>query len=148
MAVCLSTVLSASTLPVDKAQTATTADTNLVVVTGYCNCGECCGWRKRWFFFGAPVYNYGKSKGKPKKVGRTVTGTTAKHGTIAADPKVFKFGTKLFVPGYGTGTVEDVGGSIKGKHIDVWFPTHEQAREWGNRQLPVETLKEETTPAL
>jgi 3D (Asp-Asp-Asp) domain-containing protein len=80
-------------------------------------------------------------KGKPKAVGRTARGTTAKTGTVAADPKVFPFGTRLEIPGYGTGVVEDVGGSIKGRHIDVWFPTHEEAVRWGRRELAVKRLK-------
>jgi len=115
-------------------------DPRAVLVTGYCNCGQCCGWTRRWFGLGAPTYNYGKMKGKPKKVGITASGKRAKHGTIAADPRIFPFGTRLFVPGYGTGTVEDVGGAIKGRHIDAWFPSHEEARRWGTRKLIVEEL--------
>ena len=96
------------------------------------------GWRRNWFGFGEPVYNYGKLKGKPKKIGVTASGTKAKRGTIAADPRLYPMGTHLYVPGYGAGTVEDVGGAIKGRHIDVWFPTHEEARRWGVRKLKVE----------
>lgn len=107
------------------------------MTTGYCNCGKCCSWRKKWFFFGEPVYNYGKLQGKPKKVGVTAKGTTAHIGTIAADPSVWKFGTKLSVPGYGDGVVEDIGGAIKGRHIDLWFPTHAEAIRWGVRWLRV-----------
>ncbi len=116
-------------------------DPTLVLVTGYCNCGKCCGWKRNWFGFGEPVYDYGPLKGKPKKIGVTATGTRAKKGTIAADPKVYPFGTRLRVPGYGFGTVEDVGGSIRGRHIDVWFPSHAEARRWGARWLKVETVK-------
>ena len=111
-----------------------------VLVTGYCSCGTCCGWRLSWFGFGPPVYTYGPSKGQRKKVGVTARGTMARHGTVAADPKVFPFGTRLQIPGYGTGVVEDVGGSIKGRHIDVWFPTHETALLWGRRNLKVVPL--------
>ena len=117
------------------------ADPTLVLVTGYCNCGKCCGWKRNWFGFGEPVFDYGPMKGKPKKIGITATGTRAKKGTIAADPKVYPFGTHLRVPGYGVGTVEDVGGSIKGRHIDVWFPSHAEARRWGARWLKVETVR-------
>lgn len=113
------------------------ADTNLVMTTGYCSCGQCCSWRKRWILFGQPVYNYGSLKGKPKKVGVTARGTKAHIGTIAADPSVWKFGTRLSVPGYGEGVVEDVGGAIKGRHIDLWFPTHAEAIRWGVRWLKV-----------
>ena len=117
------------------------ADPTLVLVTGYCNCGKCCGWKRNWFGFGEPVYNYGPMKGKPKKIGITATGTRAKLGTIAADPKVYPFGSHLRVPGYGAGTVEDVGGAIKGRHIDIWFPSHAEARRWGARWLKVETIR-------
>lgn len=115
-------------------------DKSLVMVTGYCNCGKCCGWKRSWFGFGAPVYDYGKLKGKPKKVGITATGKKAKMGTIAADPKVFKFGTKMTIPGYGEGVVEDIGGAIKGKHIDLWFPSHEAAKKWGVKYIPLSKL--------
>ena len=112
-------------------------DPTLVLVTGYCNCEKCCGWKKSWFGFGGPVYDYGPMKGKPKKVGVTASGTTAHHGTIAADTKVFKMGTRLNVPGYGVGTVEDVGGAIKRRHIDIWFPSHLDAIKWGRKWLKV-----------
>ena len=111
-----------------------------VLVTGYCNCGTCCGWRYSWFGLGPPVYTYGPSKGRRKEVGVTARGTTARHGTVAADPRVFPFGTRLQIPGYGTGVVEDVGGSIKGRHIDVWFSSHETALLWGRRNLKVTPL--------
>ena len=116
-------------------------DDGLVLVTGYCNCEQCCGWKRSWFGFGRPVYTYGPMKGQPKEVGRTARGTVAKKGTVAADPNVFPFGTRLAIPGYGTGVVEDVGGSIKGRHVDVWFPTHEEARRWGRRELAVKPVK-------
>ena len=116
-------------------------DEHELLVTGYCNCGKCCGWRKKWFFFGEPVYNYGKMKGRPKKVGVTASGAVAAKGTIAADPAVYPFGTKIEIPGYGSGFVQDVGGSIKGAHIDIWFPSHMEALAWGARKLKVKVEK-------
>ncbi len=118
-------------------RTTPVANSSLIRVTGYCNCEKCCGWKRSWFGFGPPVYTYGKMKGKVKKVGITATGTRARHGTIAADPKVFPFGTRLEVPGYGVGVVEDIGGAIQGNHIDIWFPTHQAALRWGSRNLRV-----------
>ena len=111
-----------------------------LLATGYCNCGECCGWEPD--ANGEPVYNYGAMKGRAKEVGRTSTGTMARFGTIAADPKRFKAGTRIYVPGYGLGRVEDVGGAIKGDHLDLWFPTHEEARRWGSRRLTARIIKE------
>lgn len=113
----------------------------LVLTTGYCNCGKCCGWKRSWFGFGSPVYSYGRLKGRPKKVGITASGTKAHHGTIAADLKLYPMGTHLNVPGYGKGVVEDIGGAIKGQHIDLWFPTHEEAKRWGKRWLKIDVLR-------
>lgn len=123
-------------------QTATNAvRTVTLLVTGYCNCSKCCGWEMRGFWWWRkPVYAYGPLKGKRKQVGVTASGKTARHGTIAADPKVFKFGTKMRVPGYGTGVVQDVGGAIKGQHIDIWFSDHTKAKRWGKRRLNVQIL--------
>lgn len=115
-----------------------------LLVTGYCNCEKCCGWRKRWWLFGGPVYNYGKMKGQPKKVGLTASGSVAEMGTIAADPAMYPFGTRMAVPGYGVGTVRDIGGAIKGTHIDIWFPSHKAAIEWGTRKIKVKVAKSAT----
>ena len=112
-----------------------------LLVTGYCNCGKCCGWRKKWFFFGVPVYDYGRMRGSPKKVGVTASGSRAMKGTIAADPAVYPFGTKMHVPGYGAGIVQDIGGAIKGAHIDIWFPSHDEALAWGARRVKVKVAK-------
>ncbi|MBQ4422443.1 MAG: 3D domain-containing protein, partial [Schwartzia sp.] len=80
--------------------------------------------------------------GKPKKVGVTAFGAVAAKGTIAADPAVYPFGTKIEIPGYGAGIVQDIGGSIKGAHIDIWFPSHEEALAWGVRKLKVKVEKD------
>jgi 3D (Asp-Asp-Asp) domain-containing protein len=48
-----------------------------------------------------------------------------------------KFGSVVRVPGYGRAVVADRGGSIKGNRLDVLFPTHNQALEWGVRKLKV-----------
>lgn len=109
-----------------------------ILVTGYCNCEKCCSWTRQ--ADGTAVYNYGKLKGKPKRVGVTARGTVARHGTVAADLRYYRYGVKLDIPGYGIGVVEDVGGKIKGRHIDVWFPTHEEALKWGARWLKVEPV--------
>ena len=123
-------------------------ETRVLRVTGYCNCGKCCGWRNKWLFFGEPVYSYGKMKGSPKKVGLTASGKVAAKGTIAADPSVFPFGTKMTIPGYGLGIVQDIGGSVKGTHIDIWFPSHKEAVAWGTRKVKVKVVRASTEPRL
>ncbi|MEM9017350.1 MAG: 3D domain-containing protein, partial [Verrucomicrobiota bacterium] len=97
--------------------------------TGYCKCGDCCGWHRNLLM--QPVYSYGPQKGQRKKVGVTASGTKAQPGTIAADTDVFPFGTMMKIPGYGWGTVEDRGGAIKGERIDLFFKSHKEALEWG-----------------
>jgi 3D (Asp-Asp-Asp) domain-containing protein len=59
-------------------------------------------------------------------------------GTIAADTKHYPFGTRMFVPGYGWGIVEDRGRKIKGPdRIDLYFNSHEDARQWGKKKVRV-----------
>ena len=106
-------------------------------VTGYCECGKCCNWKRSWLRLGKPVIASGPSKGQAKDVGITASGTRAKRGTIAADTSVFPMGTVLYVPGYGYGRVEDRGGAIKGNRLDLFFDSHQQALTWGRQQLNV-----------
>ena len=108
-----------------------------MTVTGYCDCGDCCGWERSWLRLGTPVYSSGPNKGKPKAVGVTATGTETRHGTAAVDRRRWAFGTVFHVPGYGYARAEDTGGAIKGNHIDLWFPSHDAALRWGRRTLTV-----------
>ncbi len=59
---------------------------------------------------------------------------------VAADPKVLPMGSMISVPGYADGEVVpvlDKGGAIKGRRLDVLYPTHEIARKWGVQKVPV-----------
>ncbi len=59
---------------------------------------------------------------------------------VAADTTVLPYGSMLSIPGYDADRIVpvlDCGGAIKGEHIDVLFPTHEEAMEWGVKMLPV-----------
>ena len=109
-----------------------------MVVTAYCPCGECCGWKRNWL--GIPVYTSGHLKGKRKQVGITADGTRARVGTIAADLSRYPFGTQMYVPGYGWGVVHDTGSDIKGNHIDVFFFKHYEALNWGRKVLEVKVV--------
>ncbi len=111
-----------------------------MTVTAYCSCGKCCGWRRNWY--ARPVYSYGAQAGKPKAVGVCADGTKARGGTIAADTAHYAFGTRMYVPGYGYGTVHDRGGKIKGPaRIDLFFSSHREALRWGRQQLDVVVLE-------
>ncbi|MFG0260404.1 MAG: 3D domain-containing protein [Phycisphaerales bacterium JB041] len=59
---------------------------------------------------------------------------------VAADTRLFPFGSMLSVEGYDEGNIVPVldrGGAIKGHHIDLLMPTHKQARQWGVKRMPV-----------
>ncbi|MBO1624575.1 3D domain-containing protein [Bacillus arachidis] len=56
---------------------------------------------------------------------------------IAVDPKVIRLGTKVFVEGYGEAIAGDTGGDIKGKRIDVLFPTEREAIRWGRKTVKI-----------
>jgi 3D (Asp-Asp-Asp) domain-containing protein len=84
-------------------------------VTAYCPCSKCCGkWSDGMTASGAPV-----------------------KGKLIAAPKDIPFGTWLNVPGYGWAEVKDRGGSIKGKRLDVFFESHQEAMNWGVQYLEI-----------
>ena len=67
----------------------------------------------------------------------TSTGTTVRVGTVAVDPRVIPYGTRMFIlcnDGsyiYGIGTAEDCGGAIKNKRLDLYFPTDAECVQFG-----------------
>jgi 3D (Asp-Asp-Asp) domain-containing protein len=69
--------------------------------------------------------------------GSTATGLPVGWGVVAVDPSVIPLGTRLSIPGYGQGVAADVGGSVHGAAIDLWFPTPAQARAWGRRAVTI-----------
>ena len=86
-------------------------------VTAYCPC-RCCseGWGRR-----------------------TASGKIAKTGRTIAAGKCFRLGQKIQIKGH-TYTVEDRGGGVKGKHIDVFVNTHAETHKWGKRRLKVKVF--------
>lgn len=88
-------------------------------ITAYCPCRKCCG---------------------PSAHGITASGKRVAVGMCAADPSI-PFGTRLKVEGIGTFTVEDRGGAIRGRHIDIYLPTHKSALAFGVRRAKVEVEK-------
>lgn len=69
--------------------------------------------------------------------GHTATGAPTGWGVVAVDPSVIPLGTRLTIPGYGSGVAADTGSAIQGATIDVWFPTVAQARAWGRRTVTI-----------
>lgn len=89
-------------------------------VTAYCPCELCC---------------------KGFSDGITASGHRIAVGDkfVAAPPNI-PFGTLVSIPGYHRGLpvpVRDRGGSIKGKRLDIYFDTHQEALDWGIQYLEV-----------
>lgn len=69
-------------------------------------------------------------------------GTEVYAGMLAA-PSTYSFGTQIFIPGLGTGTVHDRGGAIKAyedyDRIDVWMGFGDEGRiralQWGKQTV-------------
>lgn len=83
--------------------------------TGYCPCYSCSeGWGRR-----------------------TSTGAIASaNHTIAVDPRVIPYGTKVMINGV-IYTAEDKGGGVKGNHIDIFYNTHGETRIQGTQYAEV-----------
>lgn len=89
--------------------------------TAYCPCEICCG---EW------------ALNRPDGIVYTASGAEAVQGvTIAADWSIYPPGTVLFVEGLGEMTVQDRGGAIQGQKIDIYFESHDDARQFGRRNV-------------
>lgn len=79
--------------------------------------------------------------------GITASGTQAKYGTVAVDPRVIPLGTKLYIEStdgkikYGYCTAEDTGGAIKGNKVDLFYPSYSDCMQFGRRSVKVYILE-------
>lgn len=91
-----------------------------VKVTHYCCCVKCCG----------------------KDDGITYSGVKAVPGvTVAVDTSIIPLGSDVLVD-YGDGELhyyraDDIGGSVRGNHIDLAVTTHEEALQLGIKRATV-----------
>lgn len=88
-------------------------------ITAYCPCYECSE-------------GYGRLT-STRKYARS-------QHTIAVDPSVISYGAKVKV-GDTIYVAEDCGGKVKGDHIDVFFDTHEEVKEFGTKYKEVWVIK-------
>jgi len=66
--------------------------------------------------------------------GKTSIGRKPMVGrTIAVDPKVIPYGSRVFIPGFGWRVAEDTGAQIKGNRIDVLVENEEKAYKLGRK---------------
>lgn len=74
--------------------------------------------------------------------GITATGTKPKWGTIAVDPSIIPYGTKVYIPQFNkTFIAEDCGGAIKGNKIDIYMNDETSVRNWGRKTIDIYIVK-------
>jgi 3D (Asp-Asp-Asp) domain-containing protein len=76
--------------------------------------------------------------------GTTQSGTRARTGIVAADPRVLPVGTVLrIIDGAVSGiyTVMDTGSAVKGRRIDIFIPDCASAERFGEKSLRVRILR-------
>lgn len=88
--------------------------------TAYCGCRKCNG---KWT-------DYPTASGTQMKAGRT----------IAVDPDYIPLGSRVFIEGMGEYIAEDTGSAIKGKIIDIYFDSHEEAWDFGRQQIKLKVI--------
>jgi 3D (Asp-Asp-Asp) domain-containing protein len=75
---------------------------------------------------------------------RGSSGMGTRRGTIAADPRILPYGTRVHMTGAGAYDgeylVTDAGTAIKGNKIDVWVPNINEARRFGRRNVKLIVL--------
>lgn len=92
------------------------------------------------------VASTGKTPDHPQ-YGITRSGTKARPGVVAVDPKVIPLGSKLYVEyldgskDYGFASAEDTGGAIKGNKIDLFMESTKAALRFGRRNVRVYILE-------
>lgn len=73
----------------------------------------------------------------------TASGRTPRvNHTIAADTSVLPMYTKVYIEGWGTYQVEDRGGAIKGKRIDIFVASESLASKYGIKYADVYIIKD------
>jgi 3D (Asp-Asp-Asp) domain-containing protein len=77
------------------------------------------------------------SRSPARHRGRTSTGMRVESGMIAVDRRLIPMGSRIYVPGYGVGRAADIGGSVHGWRLDVYFRSRKQARKWGRKRVRV-----------
>ena len=72
---------------------------------------------------------------------RTATGVYPRRGTVAVDPRVIPYGTRLYIPEYGVGIAQDTGSAVVGNRIDLFYETAREAYRWGMKKVTIYILE-------
>lgn len=98
-------------------------------VTAYCSCEKCCG-----------VWAINRPEGK-------VYGAAGKEliagYSVAVDRDLYEFGTKFVDEEGNEYEAADVGGAVKGNHLDLYMSDHQEALNWGVKTLELAVVENE-----
>ncbi|MGL6106775.1 3D domain-containing protein [Romboutsia sp.] len=74
--------------------------------------------------------------------GITSTGQKPIWGTIAVDPRVIPYGTKVYIPCFNKVFIaNNTGGAIKGNKIDIYMNSNKECYNWGRKTIEIQILK-------
>lgn len=72
---------------------------------------------------------------------RTKTGVYPKaKRTVAVDPKIIPLGSVIYIKGYGVFIAEDIGEKVKGKRLDIFVNSKQEAINLGIKKVEVYKL--------
>ena len=72
--------------------------------------------------------------------GLTASGLIARRGVCAVDPHVIPRWTILFIPGYGPCWAVDTGSAVRGRIVDLYFDSQQEAISWGVQKVQAKVL--------
>jgi 3D (Asp-Asp-Asp) domain-containing protein len=102
-------------------------------LTAYCGCSNCCG---KWA-------NNRPTDKAGNKIVYTATGAVARaQKTISVDKSIIPYGTTVIINGKKY-VAQDCGGAIKGKVIDIYFATHQEATKFGVQYTKIYTINKD-----
>lgn len=76
--------------------------------------------------------------------GITRSGALVRRGMVAADPNVLPLGSVIEIEAgdySGIYTVMDTGAVVKGKRVDIYVPSYEEAIQFGRQKVKVRVLR-------
>ncbi len=94
----------------------------IFTITAYCSCPKCCG---KW---SGMKMNIPTEDGVPYP---------QEGYTVSVDPKIIPLKSTIDIEGYGVRYAHDTGSAIRGKRIDMYFTSHDDALSFGKRKLEV-----------
>jgi len=95
----------------------------------------------RFFRMRATAYTPINTRMEGGRYTSTLRDGRAVHG-VAVDPGLIPLGSRLWIPGYGHAVADDIGGAIKGHHVDIRVQVYGHMSRWGVRPVRVYVLQE------